>query len=52
LETTPACSADAVSVALPLGTVLPVKPGCHQAAAEPSGGVTDKVKAWFKNIVH
>jgi penicillin-binding protein 1B len=67
LETTPRCSADAVAIAVPAGTVLPLKPGCNLAsespasrsspsgnppAKAPTGTVTDKVKAWFKNITH
>ncbi len=55
LETTPACSADAVEIAVPKGTVLPGKPGCSasrpaQPAQPPT--VTDKVKAWLKHIIH
>jgi penicillin-binding protein 1B len=56
LETTPACSADAVLVAVPKDTVLPAKPGCNSS---PSGSVnsppstaSDKIKAWFKHIIH
>jgi penicillin-binding protein 1B len=54
LETTPACSADAVSVSLPQGTALPAKPGCIVAApgASPTGTMSDKIKAWVKHIVH
>jgi penicillin-binding protein 1B len=63
LATTPSCSADAVSVAVPVGTVLPSKPGCNLETASataghpsppnaPSGTAADKVKAWFKNIIH
>jgi len=77
-ETTPSCSADAVAIAVPAGTVLPLKPGCGSLASAsspsrnssprssvtgspPSAGpartaptrtVSDKVKAWFKNIIH
>jgi penicillin-binding protein 1B len=57
LETTPACSADAVAVAVPKDTVLPAKPGCNSSpsaspSASPPGTVGDKIKAWLKNIVH
>ncbi len=65
LETTPACSLDAVSVAVPTDTAIPGKPGCgalHGAVslpraappgtARPAGTVTDKIKAWFKHITH
>ena len=55
LETTPGCSADAVEIAVPKGTVLPGKPGCSAskpAAAAQSPTVTDKVKAWLKHIIH
>jgi hypothetical protein len=49
LETTPACSADAVVVSVPKDTVLPVKPGCNSS---PPGTVSDKIKTWLKNIIH
>jgi penicillin-binding protein 1B len=49
LETTPACSADAVAVAMPAGTVLPGNPGC---APSPIGSLADKIKAWFKTTIH
>jgi len=49
LETTPACSADAVSVAVPKDTVLPAKPGCNSSPPASSG---DKIKTWLKNIIH
>ncbi len=54
LETTPACSADAVDLALPSGTALPANPNCHAAPATPSPSRTrgDKIKAWFKSLVH
>jgi penicillin-binding protein 1B len=54
LETTPACSADAVLVSVPKGTPLPAKPGCSGAApgTSPSGSMGDKIKTWFKKIVH
>jgi penicillin-binding protein 1B len=49
LETTPACSADAVAIAVPANTALPGKPGC--AAPSPSGSLTDKIKAWLKSTI-
>jgi penicillin-binding protein 1B len=49
LETTPACSADAVLVAVPKDTVLPGKTGCNPS---PPGTVSDKIKTWLKNIIH
>jgi penicillin-binding protein 1B len=49
LETTPACSADAVLVAVPKDTVLPGKAGCNPS---PPGTVSDKIKTWLKNIIH
>jgi penicillin-binding protein 1B len=49
LETTAACSADAVAVAVPTGTPLPGKPGC---ASSPPSSLTDKIKSWFKSTVH
>jgi penicillin-binding protein 1B len=54
LETAPACSADAVEVSVPKGTVLPAKPGCGSLGvpASPTGKLGDKIKTWLKNIVH
>ena len=54
LETTPACSADAVAVSLPKDAPLPAKPGCAPGKSEnsPTGTVGDKIKTWLKNIVH
>jgi penicillin-binding protein 1B len=54
LETTPACSADAVVISVPKGAALPAKPGCASlgVVASPSGTMGDKIKAWLKNIVH
>ena len=49
LETTPACNADAVAVAVPKGTALPGNPSC---GSSPTSTLTDKIKAWFKTIVH
>jgi penicillin-binding protein 1B len=49
LETTPACSTDAVLVAVPKDTVLPAKAGCNSS---PPGTVSDKIKTWLKNIIH
>jgi penicillin-binding protein 1B len=49
LETTPACSADAVIVAVPKDTPLPGKPGC---ISSPPATASDKIKAWLKNIIH
>ena len=49
LESTPACSADAVLVAVPKDAVLPGKPGC---ISSPPATVGDKIKTWIKNIVH
>jgi penicillin-binding protein 1B len=49
LETTPACSPDAVMVALPKDTVLPAKPGCISSPPSTTG---DKIKTWLKNIIH
>ena len=44
-ETAPACSADAVQVAVPRGTVLPMKPGCSAAAAANSPGANGTTPA-------
>jgi penicillin-binding protein 1B len=49
LETTPACSADAVAVSVPKGAVLPPRPVC---ISSPNSTTTDKIKAWLKNLVH
>jgi len=49
LETTPACSADAVLLSLPADTVLPGKPNC---ISSPPTGVGEKIKTWLKNIIH
>jgi penicillin-binding protein 1B len=48
-ETTPACSPDAVIVAVPKDTVLPAKPGCISSPPVTTG---DKIKTWLKNIIH
>src|SRR5882757_3528089 len=54
LETSPACSADAVLVSVPKDTALPAKPGCGPAptGTSPSGTMGDKIKEWLKHIVH
>ena len=53
LETTPACSADAVVVSVPKDTVLPAKPDCiSRPDTSPTRTVSDKIKAWLKNLVH
>ena len=49
LETTPACSADAVLLSLPQGTALPGKPGCISSPPTSAG---DKIKSWFKHLTH
>ncbi len=49
LETTPACSADAVIVSVPKNTVLPAKPGC---ISSPHETLSDKIKEWLKHITH
>ena len=56
LETSPACSADAVAVALPKDAVLPAKPDCRPqtsaGATSPTVTVGDKIKTWLKNVLH
>jgi len=54
LETTPACSADAVVIAVPKDTALPGNPRCNFPQSKPSQPATlgDKIKAWFKGSVH
>jgi len=49
LETTPACSADAVLVAVPAGATLALKQGC---TGSPSSTYADKIKEWVKSFVH
>jgi penicillin-binding protein 1B len=51
LETTPACSSNAVVIGVPKDTQLPVNSKCTSA---PSPHVTagDKIKEWIKSIVH
>jgi penicillin-binding protein 1B len=48
-ETTPACSADAVIIAVPKDTVLPSNPACNPSQPASAG---DKIKSWLKNLVH
>jgi len=55
LQTTPACSSDAVVVSVPRGTVLPIKPDCKLSPSDktpPGGTLADKIRAWFKSLVH
>jgi penicillin-binding protein 1B len=53
LETTPACSVDAVVVSVPKGTVLPAKPDCiSRPDTSPTRTMGDKIKTWIKNLVH
>jgi penicillin-binding protein 1B len=54
LETSPACSADAVVVSVPKDTALPAKPGCGPSSmgTSPSSTMGDKIKEWLKHIVH
>ena len=61
LETTPTCSSDAVIVAIPKDQALPGNPRCNPSsttpAAPPVPGATapspgDKIKQWFKHLVH
>ncbi len=53
LETTPACSTDAVVIGVPKDAQLPPNPRCA-AAPPPSPHETagDKIKQWLKSIVH
>ena len=48
LATSPACSADAVRVAVPRGATLPAKPGCAAA----SESLVDKVKTWLQRTLN
>lgn len=49
LETNPSCSADAVLISIPKGTIIPARPGCDPS---PNGRLGDKIKEWFKNVLH
>jgi penicillin-binding protein 1B len=48
-ETTPACSADAVIIAVPKDAVLPGNPACNPSPPASAGA---KIKSWLKNLVH
>ena len=48
LATSPACSPDAVRVAVPRGATLPAKPGC----AATGDSLVDKVKTWLQTTLH
>jgi len=54
LQTTPACSADAILVAVPKAAVLPANPACSsvQTGNSPTGTMGDKIKTWLKKLVH
>ena len=49
LETTRACTPDAVLVSVPKDAVLPGKADCN---ASPASATGDKIKTWLKNIIH
>jgi penicillin-binding protein 1B len=50
LETTPACSADAVLIAVPKDQVLPNNPNCVSRPQPPTPA--EKIKTWLKNLIH
>ena len=50
LETTPACSADAVLIAVPKDQQLPSNPSCGNRPPTQTAG--DKIKTWLKNLIH
>ena len=56
LETTPACSADAVVIGVPKDTQLPPDSKClstaHVTPSTPHATTGEKVKEWLKSIVH
>jgi penicillin-binding protein 1B len=56
LETTPACSADAVVIGVPKDTQLPPDSKClstaHVTPNTPHATTGEKVKEWLKSIVH
>lgn len=47
LATTPACSVDAVEVAVPTGAVIAPRADCNVSPTVPVG---DKIREWFKNL--
>ncbi len=50
LQVEPACSADAAPIAVPIGTQIPMKPGCGS-----QGGISEIVKRageWLRDIMH
>jgi penicillin-binding protein 1B len=49
LATEPRCSADAVLVGVPHGTVIPSRQGCAQPTSE---SVMDRVKSWLQKSLH
>jgi penicillin-binding protein 1B len=49
LETTPACSPDAVVIGVPKDTALPPNPACNPSQHATMG---DKIKQWIKGLVH
>ncbi|MBS0376562.1 MAG: penicillin-binding protein 1B [Proteobacteria bacterium] len=49
LATSPGCSPDAVPVALPRGTVLPVRAGCGGRTTDT---MVDKLKTWLHDVLH
>jgi penicillin-binding protein 1B len=54
LETTPACSADAVSVAVAKDTVLSRKANCTPTAnsTTPKPSTGEKIKTWLNHLIH
>jgi penicillin-binding protein 1B len=55
LETTAACSADAVLIAVPKDTKLASRAACSSSAstpASPQPKVTDKIKSWIDKVLH
>jgi penicillin-binding protein 1B len=54
LETTPACSADAVSVAVAKDSVLPRKANCTPTAnsTTPKPSTGEKIKTWLNHLIH
>ncbi len=49
LETSPACNADAVLIAVPAGTALPGEPGCARSSI---GSLGDKIGTWIHGLFH
>lgn len=52
LETTPACSPEAVVIGVPKNTPLPANPRCNPSNPKQPASVSEKIKSWFERITH